>query len=69
MVGVTQKQLPKKNTKKFQKFFFTNFSCQKNFKNFLNNCFINLYNIYFTHQNRFSRFQEKSLSLFYFPSP
>ena len=65
MAVVTLKHNLKKKFRNIQKFFLATIFFKNSF--FLWNNLISLYNIYFFHQNRSSRFQEKPLFKFFFP--
>ena len=68
MAVVTLEHNLKKKIRKIQNFFLIIIFFKNSFL-FVWNSLISLYNIYFVHQNRSSRFQEKPLFKFFFPPP
>ena len=58
MVGVQEKFHLKKIIQKLEKKCLPPFYKRNGFLNFFQNLFITLYNIYFSHQDRLSRFRE-----------
>ena len=66
MAVVTLEHNLKQKFRKIQKFFLATIFLKILF---FRNSLISLYNIYFFHQNRSSRFQEKPVFKFFFPPP
>ena len=65
MVGVQEVIHFNKIIKKCQQFFSSPSRERNGFLNFFQNLFSTLYNIYFSHQDRLSRFRENLMFLFF----